>query len=884
MVSGTNSVLGQSPSDTRSEKGSRLDMRARSSSSSLHSRDRDRDRASRPGLMTSRNLRSEAQNLSPVQKSDSKGLLSTFLSAAQTTLGGKQNVSSETLSSSLKSSKKPGLLIVPPTSRFEQFNLPSILTITPNAGDLEARVSNGSYMTDVEDTPKQDGLMASNVHFELVSNTPLSTLGNGNLTLQSFDKSWTTDQRIAQSDQKIVPDGANAAPDTNKVARENLLNRKLTFSASTKKSLRRLLTSSVEESKVLSENSDGDKQSLLSELQSFMESDLEISAPTKKRNREFHHTFKNVPALEKLLASYSCALSKDILVQGKIYISKNFLCFNSNILGWVTNLIIPLQEVIQIEKKTTVLWLPNGIAITTLHQKHLFATFHARDAAFDLLTKIWQNCLTDNKPSKPPSLQRKSTGRSMASKKAGLLNSEWSEEDSAPTDDEDDLQLTSLSEDYSMDEDENIITKSISKRKLKPTNADQGSVKSTHNLDYEVDVDANESTNESEESPKASKKSEGTFKGFFNPGPAKHAPTSFDHSKGSNDVLIIEKKFNAPLGVIFNMLYGPDNSSYVKILEAQKNFNITKDKITGLSKEQAERSYLYTKPLSGPIGPKQTKCLISESLEQFDLSSYCEVLQVTQTPDVPLGNSFKIKTLLYFNWAESNTTQMTVYTSIEWSAKSWIKGAIEKGSIDGQKQSMQLLSDTIMEIVASGDLSGSGSKRKRRGTTITSTPSEDKTQVSPQETQKPLTFIELISKILESIGLHVGFKVPMLDDVALGAVVMITISFFYSYTLIWMAGGKSNISIGRQGGSNIVEIDGRPFNLIPTPETYLSNDGTRKAMESKMWDWIISRTDSDATLLRRSPRAQTSEHVSPEFEEIVDLTRKRLDEIYFNIS
>ena len=57
-----------------------------------------------------------------------------------------------------------------------------------------------------------------------------------------------------------------------------------------------------------------------------------------------------------------------------MYLSDHYVCFNSNILGWVTNLVIPLQEVIQIEKIDGS-FIPNGIVIRTLHQKYVFATF-----------------------------------------------------------------------------------------------------------------------------------------------------------------------------------------------------------------------------------------------------------------------------------------------------------------------------------------------------------------------------------------------------------------------------------------------------------------------------------------------------------------------------
>jgi GRAM domain len=34
---------------------------------------------------------------------------------------------------------------------------------------------------------------------------------------------------------------------------------------------------------------------------------------------------------------YSCALQRDILVHGRLYVSPGFLCFYANIFGWETS-------------------------------------------------------------------------------------------------------------------------------------------------------------------------------------------------------------------------------------------------------------------------------------------------------------------------------------------------------------------------------------------------------------------------------------------------------------------------------------------------------------------------------------------------------------------
>ncbi|KAI8147299.1 hypothetical protein BJV82DRAFT_595022 [Fennellomyces sp. T-0311] len=109
-----------------------------------------------------------------------------------------------------------------------------------------------------------------------------------------------------------------------------------------------------------------------------------------KRNHDFHLLFRSVPELDPLIEVYKCALQKEILLQGHIYISEHHLCFNANIFGWVTNLVIAFSDITSIEKRMTAMIIPNGIQISTVHAKHIFASFMSRDMAFDQMYKIWQ--------------------------------------------------------------------------------------------------------------------------------------------------------------------------------------------------------------------------------------------------------------------------------------------------------------------------------------------------------------------------------------------------------------------------------------------------------------------------------------------------------------
>uniref|UniRef100_A0A671DIP5 GRAM domain containing 2B n=1 Tax=Rhinolophus ferrumequinum TaxID=59479 RepID=A0A671DIP5_RHIFE len=52
-----------------------------------------------------------------------------------------------------------------------------------------------------------------------------------------------------------------------------------------------------------------------------------------KANRQFHKLFLDVPTEEPLRESFTCALQKEILYQGKLFVSENWICFHSKVFG-----------------------------------------------------------------------------------------------------------------------------------------------------------------------------------------------------------------------------------------------------------------------------------------------------------------------------------------------------------------------------------------------------------------------------------------------------------------------------------------------------------------------------------------------------------------------
>lgn len=127
-----------------------------------------------------------------------------------------------------------------------------------------------------------------------------------------------------------------------------------------------------------------------------MQSWYNVLSPTyKQRNEDFRKIFKKLPDAERLIVDYSCALQKDILLQGRLYLSENCLCFYSNIFRWETTITILLKDVTSMTKEKTAKLIPNAIQISTDNEKHFFTSFGARDRSFMMIFRLWQNALMD---------------------------------------------------------------------------------------------------------------------------------------------------------------------------------------------------------------------------------------------------------------------------------------------------------------------------------------------------------------------------------------------------------------------------------------------------------------------------------------------------------
>ncbi|KAF3177669.1 hypothetical protein EYR41_008689 [Orbilia oligospora] len=461
---------------------------------------------------------------------------------------------------------------------------------------------------------------------------------------------------------------------------------------------------------------------------------------TTRRNRDFHSLFKTVPQEDNLIEDYGCALQKEILLQGRMYVSSGHICFYSNIFGWTTTLVISFDEIVAIERRMTALVIPNGIMIQTLHAKNVFASFISRDSTYDLILGIWRTI--------HPNLVDTINGTRLGDKEEGISEGAEEDDEDGSEYDEDD-EYDSLGDESDLDVPsaaETPVVKSVSKKTSTP--AVGGGVVSPAPAGG---VDA------------------GAADGVF-PGPTTHAPTVCGDEASHLDRALCDETIAAPLGKVFSAMYGESSLQFLTRLLSEdcKVENLSIPDVKFIENGSADypgkksRNFSYVKPLNASIGPKSTKCLITEVVEQEDLEKAVTVVTYTQTPDVPSGGVFKVLTRTCLMWGDGNGTRIVMNCTVEWSGKSWIKGPIEKGASDGQiSYTKDLLNALRREFapkraVAAG---GKGGKKKRKAggdaaaaTAATSAPVQSSSSSAAQKWGMLAPVMEPISSMVGEFG------------------------------------------------------------------------------------------------------------------------------------
>ncbi|KAF9516001.1 hypothetical protein BS47DRAFT_1443735, partial [Hydnum rufescens UP504] len=344
---------------------------------------------------------------------------------------------------------------------------------------------------------------------------------------------------------------------------------------------------------------------------SFQEDDIPVTGfavASSKRNADFHELFPEIAQGDYLIEDYGCAIQRDILVQGRLYISENHMCFHANIFGWVTNVTVAFYDVISLEKKMTAFVIPNAIQVTTRTAKYTFASFITRDTSYDVIHNIWRLSLPHN--SDPHQLSQFAAEERSSIRSGATGQSPPSDPDGALV------------------------------------NGGLGTVPKPHRITHCACSKRGEHYNE----------------------------TMMDCSMPGTP------------GQIHSLMW---TSGFIKDFMSvnQKLADIQKSDWhpTGSGSHLLSRNMTYIKPLNSSIGPKSTKCEITDETVYADFDDYVTTVTTTRTPGVPSGNVFSVKTRTCLTWAGPSLTRVLVTSGVEWTGRSFLKPMIEKGAMEGQR-------------------------------------------------------------------------------------------------------------------------------------------------------------------------------------------------------
>eukprot|EP00835_Amoeboradix_gromovi_P006451 NODE_762_length_4433_cov_0.172127.p1 type:complete len:384 gc:universal NODE_762_length_4433_cov_0.172127:969-2120(+) len=317
-----------------------------------------------------------------------------------------------------------------------------------------------------------------------------------------------------------------------------------------------------------------------------------LPTTNKRKNEEFHELFDGDES--ELVEDFSCALQKDILVHGRVYISHSSACFYSNILGWTTSVMIKFTDLVKVEKRNSAFVLPNALMLyTSQHKKHFLASFVFRDLAYNILVSMWRNAVPNVLVGNEISYLEDQSDFSL-----GLSSCNSAEFDSV-SESENTLPNNRPRSENDLLTPSHTLLPSVSNPDLSNASATNNRV----NNDISIPVIPN--------------------------GPVKN-PCDLEN-------VIFETKFsNCTVNLLWNLLYSDEayaenGFSHLFHINNKKVFDwVVTSKWS--NDEKPSRKVEYIMPLTNPLGPKQVKTFVEETIEEKDLSNHLHLTHKTLTP------------------------------------------------------------------------------------------------------------------------------------------------------------------------------------------------------------------------------------------------------------
>ncbi|XP_072192885.1 protein Aster-C isoform X1 [Excalfactoria chinensis] len=435
------------------------------------------------------------------------------------------------------------------------------------------------------------------------------------------------------------------------------------------------------------------------------------SSTYKYRSEEFKRQFSHLPDSERLIVDYACALQKDILLQGRLYLSENWLCFHSNIFRWETTISIALKDITFMTKEKTARLIPNAIQIATKGEKFFFTSFSARDRSYLSIFRLWQNVLLDKRLTKQEfwQLVHQSYGSELGLNTEEMESFHSSSEDNGqcrssvcdePGERDDKLPKTVglVRESTIQAEGESLnrhalsgVEDSLSEKQIKKSpipSSERKSVKLVRSRSLEKSLDLNENENLQEKSS------------------ASDSEEAVKEAASENDLygrLFINRVFHITADKMFEILF--TNSHFMqRFLNSRSIVDAVSTPWNRDSSGNQLRTLTYTVTINNPLCGKFTTATEKQILhKQSQKGQSYQVDAEVLTHDVPYHDYFYTVNRYYISRTSSHKCRLRVSAEVKYKKQPWglVKSVIEKNTWGGiQENFKQLESELLMEEYA----------------------------------------------------------------------------------------------------------------------------------------------------------------------------------------
>eukprot|EP01113_Clastostelium_recurvatum_P020729 TRINITY_DN2453_c0_g1_i9.p1 TRINITY_DN2453_c0_g1~~TRINITY_DN2453_c0_g1_i9.p1 ORF type:complete len:709 (-),score=158.27 TRINITY_DN2453_c0_g1_i9:13-2043(-) len=418
----------------------------------------------------------------------------------------------------------------------------------------------------------------------------------------------------------------------------------------------------------------------------------------RARSEPFVKKF-NLPPDEILIHDFSAALNRQILLHGRLYISQNFVCFESRIFGTKTSEVIALKDITEISKKSKRVKLTHGIEISTSTQNWRFASFVSREKAFTALCEAWFRAVPEQQH-----LHRDSTESGSDSdddseyantnddfiSDSGALSDSRAFEDTSLTEDEARSSTMSMSTIHSsVDSGPNLGTNAPTSHVYITQNGDIIRTDTTSPKEPEIhpqpqDIASTSSTTVISTTTTAI--SDNQAEEIFNFDEEEETDQGF--LGGAQFQTIIDNAVLEVSAVNFFKAFLADSSTFTHRYHTQRGDQELVIKKWARSPQFGTiRDITYSAKVNAPIGPDRTRV---QETQRYRLKKNKLVVETVGIMfDIPYGDFFRVEGRWEITSTGPDTTKLHLTLGVNFTKKTWFKGKIEAGVMKESGESYQ---------------------------------------------------------------------------------------------------------------------------------------------------------------------------------------------------